>query len=304
MLYLYTEEFFFLGKIKRKCKAVLGMINRGPEAVARSLKRGLDALQKPYHLNSAAKQPSQENIAVVLNGVKVLRWAIAQKRAGKIQKLVAGPNIVVTPLDYNYLITDPVVDIYLVPAQWSVDWWVSLIPTIKEKLAVWPAGVENRGELVNPQGQVLILQKNAPLEVLNQVKRTLQKFNLLFAEITYGHFDSADYFRLLKKSKFMVYLSQSESQGLALHEAWMAGVPTLVWNRGFMQYRRWRWEEKKISAPYLSVECGRFFYGTVDFEETLTQFLENYHIYKPRAYSLRNFTDKISAQKFLQIISV
>ena len=94
---------------------------------------------------------------------------------------------------------------------------------------------------------------------------------------------------MLANSKFMVYLTESESQGIALHEAWMAGVPTLVWNRGFYFYKGYRWQDEKIPAPYLTPECGSFFKDEIDFENRLGVFLKDYQNFAPRPYSLLNF---------------
>jgi len=300
MLYIYTENLFLYSKIKNFVKFLFGKKTRGPQAVEESLVLGLAELGVDFKVNRKIEDSCETSC--VLNGEKTLRWAIRQKKLGKIKKLVAGPNVAVTPLDSNGLIMSPEIDKYLVPAQWSVNWWTTFNAEWAKKLDVWPAGVRDEGNLKNENGIALIFQKNAPEELLGQIGQILLKQGIKFRVISYGKFDRKEYFNLLQKSKYMIYLSQSESQGLALHEAWMANVPTLVWNRGFMEYKDYRWEDEKISAPYLSPETGMFFSGENDFEQKLRAFLDGYKSFRPREFSLKNFTNKISAQKFLQII--
>ena len=82
----------------------------------------------------------------------------------------------------------------------------------------------------------------------------------------------------------------------------MRDVPTLVWNRGYWQYKQYKWQESS-SAPYLNDSCGMFFKNKDDFGNKLNIFIKNLPNFKPRKYSLENFTDKIPAQNYLKIIN-
>src|SRR5262249_8827441 len=99
------------------------------------------------------------------------------------------------------------------------------------------------------------------------------------------------------------FLSSSESQGLALLEAWMANVPTLVWNVGEVGVKGYKIKDDKLAAPYLSQSSGIFFKGHADFSEKLEFFLNNITNFQPRKYAMENFTDKIAAEKFLNIVN-
>jgi len=101
----------------------------------------------------------------------------------------------------------------------------------------------------------------------------------------------------------MIYLVESESQGLALAEAWLRNVPTFVWNRGYWQYGNYSWRDDKISAPYLTDECGLFFRDYNDFKEKLPLFLTKLSQFQPRKYALNNFIDVITTRKYLEIIN-
>jgi hypothetical protein len=300
MLYLYTENFYLWPRAKTQIKKLLGKEHRGPQAVLQSLQRGFKALGLDYRMDEIISQPVAS--AGVLSGVKTLLWAIGQKKAGRIKKLAAGPSIAVTPRDYSALMASPEIDTVIVPSDWNRRWWVSLNPGLEPKIKVWAAGVRDSGELVSPEGQCLVFKKDVPENVFLGVMEILKKLNLAFEVLEYGRFSPEQYRDSLAKSKFMVYLTQSESQGMALHEAWMAGVPTLVWDQGFYSYKGYRWADEKISAPYLTPECGLFFKGPEDFENRLDIFLKNYQNFTPRRYSLSNFTDAICAKRYLELL--
>ena len=129
--------------------------------------------------------------------------------------------------------------------------------------------------------------------ILNERKL---KWNLL----EYGKYDRNAYFDDLKIAKGAIFLSPSESQGLALQEAWIRDVPTLVWNSGIAKDKDVLWYSEKIGAPYLTDESGIFFKDKNEFVEKLDIFLSKH--FEPRKYCLANLTDEISTQKLLEII--
>jgi hypothetical protein len=301
MIHLYTRAFFWSEKIKRAAKRALGVKEGGPQAVEDSLVRGLSVLTVPFALNRPLSQ-AVDVLCVPTGGVKALRWAVAQKRKGLAKKILAGPILVVTPPEDNWLILNPEVDAYLVPSEWVRNWWDSFHPGLKDKIILWPAGTKDMGPLVKPDGKILVYQKNAPEALFKAVLAELDERKLPYEILRYGSYSNLEYVKALSSCRLMVYLSQSESQGIALQEAWMAGVPTLVWNRGYMSYKTYRWEDPKISAPFLTDECGKFFRGSQDFTGILDDFLNEYNLFTPRAYSLEHFTDAVSAQKYIGII--
>ncbi len=300
MIYLYTENFYWLPRSKNFIKKLLGRGTRGPEAVVASLERGLKVLKVDYQINRPL--PINPVSIGVLSGVETLRWALEQKASGKISRLVAGPNIVVTPLDKDGLIRNKHLDLYLVPAQWSKDWWTSLAPELAEKIKLWPAGVEDRGSLKKSKGICLVYRKFVDDDFFNVIISKLKLRGIDYKTVTYGQFRYQDFLALLSQSRFMLYLSPLESQGLALHDAWMADVPTLVYNSGVVHYKKFIWEGSVITAPYLTPACGCFFKNEADFESGLDRFLSGEKNFNPRQYSLENFIDAVCAQKYLSYL--
>lgn len=301
MVNIFTGDFFLAGKAKNFLKGVFGVETRGPKGVFDSLARGLKVLGEPFRANQRIVSPVGS--VVVLSGHKTLAWAIKQKKRGLVGKIIAGPNIVVTPFDHRGIIQDPAVDVIILPSAWVGNWWSSLVPALKKRIRIWPAGVRDIYEPKKERQKILVFQKNGNPEVLAAVKDFLYGHNLPFEVIAYGQFSQSGYYQQLTESKALIYLSESESQGLSLAEAWMADVPTLVWNRGYMKYKQYSWSDAQISAPYLAPQAGMFFTGTEDLPEVFRKFSQTLNSFTPRQYALDNFSDKVCAKKFLEIVN-
>ncbi|HYV33333.1 MAG TPA: hypothetical protein VE973_00590, partial [Candidatus Limnocylindria bacterium] len=294
--YIYNEDFLLRGKARNFLKKILGSAG-GPEAVFESLLNGLKELNINYTLNTRPTEPIE--YACVLNGVKTLEWAISQKQKGLIKKIIAGPNLVVTPFDENAIIKHPAIDKIVVPSQWVKDFYISEAPELANKIHIWAAGVNvPKPEQSEKKLDFLIFYKSNP-GLYKQVADYLSVNNYKFSAVVYGKYDRAEYFRLLSLSKFVIYLSDSESQGLAMFEAWARNVPTFVWERGFMQSGKHTWQGNTAS-PYLTNETGRSFRDFKEFESQILNFISG--SYSPKQYIEQNFTYKISAQKYLDTV--
>src|SRR5205807_3511959 len=70
-------------------------------------------------------------------------------------------------------------------------------------------------------------------ELLDPIKRLLNKRNLTFRTIRYGEYTPPQFKVALAKSKAMIFLCEHESQGLAYQEALSSGVPILAWDQGW-----------------------------------------------------------------------
>jgi len=272
----------------------------GPQAVLESLIRGFDILNIDYQLNPKTKDIL--DTVCVISGVDTLRWTIKAKKQGKIKKIIAGPNIIITPEDADGILLNEAIDLVIVPSQWIKDFYSSFKPGFDGKIRTWLAGVRIYPESKEKREGCLIYKKSVRKELFDFIIQYLESQNINYKVIKYGKYKKKRYFESLNKTKFAIFLSESESQGLALQEAWARNIPTLVWNRGYWQYKQYKWQGSS-SAPYLSKECGMFFRGKDDFMDKLNIFIRNLPNFRPRKYSLANFTDKISAQNYLKIIN-
>ena len=298
MLYLYNENLFVFNRAKNFIKRLLGKQNRGPKAVALSLEHGLRELERDFCTNKKKSKPI--DIACVLSGAKTLKWAISQKKQGKIKKIIAGPNIVVFPDNENGVLKHPLIDTIIVPSVWVKELYCKLAPEIENKIRIWPSGVIVPKILDTKKDfDFLVYDKTKKSQLYEYVVKYLKESKFNLTVLDYGKFQQKDYFDLLSRCSFEIYLSESESQGLAMFEAWVRNVPTLVWETGEYKKRGTK-INGKISSPFLNSKLGLSFSGVDDFKNKLEIFLKKE--FYPRNYVEENYTNKICTQKYLDII--
>ena len=232
---------------------------RGPQAVNDSLIRGLDELGVDYRINNKKPKLDGSEEFFVNSSLDALSWAIDLKQKGKIKKLIAGPNLVVMPSDFNKIILSKEIDFVILPSEWVGRLWAKSVFEAMEKIRIWAAGTVDDGVKNIKKNKVLLYKKNISDEIYLLVKKVLEGLKIDYDEIFYGHFSREDYFKKLDESIFLIYLQESESQGLSLLEAWMKNVPTFVYNRNHFKKDGVEINGSDIAAPYLNESCGAFF---------------------------------------------
>jgi hypothetical protein len=299
MLYFYTENFFWSSRAKNFIKKILDKKARGPQAVERSLFAGLKQLGVEFRVNTRTNQKIET--ACVLSGIETLKWVIRQKQKGEIKKIIAGPNLVVVPDEAGGIIKSPEIDTVVVPSRWVKDFYVSIDPELSSKIYIWAAGVElPKKEQVEKEYDFLVLNKTqSNMDLCDSITAYLKEQKFKIHVMFYGDFKQEQYFNALKYTKYLIYLSESESQGLSMFEAWARDVPSLVWDRGFMQYEKYQWQGNTAS-PYLSGEVGMSFKNFEYFKLILSNFLNRKFL--PLNWVKNNATNEIAAKKYLEII--
>lgn len=306
MLFIYTRKpnNFFSKEFLKLILRSLFRKSRGPQAVNRSLITGLNELDYDYRLNFCSPQLDGTATFFVNTSIGALRWAICLKNKKKIKRVIAGPNLVVMPDNFSHLVLSPEIDIILVPSDWVKELWLSNAPELSGRVFVWAAGVDDFGlnETQGGERKPLLYIKNIPDEVIIGVESILREENIDYDIIRYGEFIRQEYLDKLDRTNFMIYLQNSESQGISLLEAWGKGVPTLVWSCGYFEYDSKKFYAKNIAAPYLNDESGRFFATPNELKDLLKLIKSGGIKFYPREYYINNFTNKICAEKFLKII--
>ncbi|PJE60059.1 MAG: hypothetical protein COU85_00315 [Candidatus Portnoybacteria bacterium CG10_big_fil_rev_8_21_14_0_10_44_7] len=298
-IYLYTAGLFWSEKAKSVLKRLLNRQLRGPRAVQDSLFEGLRELDRSFLLNFKLRH-FVDSVGVLSNA-RTLAWVLQQKSKGLIGKVIAGPNLVVTPKDEGGVLESPLIDKIIVPSRWVKDYYEKISPGLENKIFIWPAGVlapsQNRANKVY---DFFIYNKLRENELPEKIMEELRAGGFKVGNIEYGKFKQADYFKILEQSKFLIYLSKSESQGLAMFEAWARNVPTLIWDRGFFEKAG-----VKITgfaaSPFLDPSAGMRFKDFQEFKDILSEFMQTN--FEPRQYVLLNFSHKICAQKYLDIVN-
>ena len=106
----------------------------------------------------------------------------------------------------------------------------------------------------------------------------------------------------MEETKFLIYLQESESQGMALQEAWAHNVPTLVWNSITTSPLTGSKTYEKVAAPYLTDESGEFFKDFEEFKNKLQKFIEKLNYFRPAEYCKNNLSIEKSAEIYVNII--
>jgi hypothetical protein len=301
-----------IGRARRLLRNLLGQQvlqaglneHRGPVSVERNLLKGFGQIGQPYRLN-----PPTEDFTPyvgVLSSIEGLKRTIGMKRRGEIEWLVAGPNLVISPDQHDRLLESVEIDRVVVPCDWTKHFYGHTSPSIKPRLRVWSSGVDETYWTPDSRQDTaldfLIYRKADNRALLTTLLELLDKNRLTHHTIEYGRYLPADYRALLRSSRFMAFLSESESQGIALFEAWACDVPTLVWDRGYWRYPDGPYEWfGASSAPYLTATCGLSFKDADDLPGKLDRFLERAHSYDPRGSILARHTLAHSAGDYLKL---
>lgn len=287
-------RFIFLVNIF--LKKILKIRTYGPNSALESILKWLQEFPD-IHWNQNPEYEKIYEIVYVPIGVEALRYALWLKLKGRIKKLIVWPNIT-SPTSASDIFFHPEIDSIVVPSTWIRDWFFHMLGKNDSRIFLFPAWTDDLGPR-EKNDKVIIFKKECPENLFHTVCSTLSEEWIQYELFEYGKYDKDEYLEALSKAKFLIYLQTSETQWIALHEAWMKGVPTLVWNRGYCEYRWNTWIDSHISAPYLTDECGMFFSSENDFPVAFQLFLGKLNSYTPRKYSLDNFTHKKTITRLL-----
>jgi len=279
---------------------------RGPQSVINSLVAGLDELGESYLEDPIISQIPKDSVLCVIRDKDALQFAIEFKNKGLAKKIIAGPNIIVTPDQEDYILFNQSIDKVIVPSDWVKIFYETFEHKgefLKNKMHIWASGIEIPKSISDKENFGIVYRKNVPEELFHSIKKYLDDKGYEYKVLEYGNFKQDRYFSLLEKSKWMIYLQEVESQGLSLLEAWANNVPTLVWNNKEYSYPNTEYKiSGNISAPYLSSDSGLYFDNENDFGDKFESLINSLDTFKAGEYTENNFSNKITSQKYLDII--
>jgi hypothetical protein len=236
------------------------------------------------------------DIVWVLSDPDDLRWAIANRSRMRARELWAGPNLVVGPLEQGGLLTAPEIDRCIVPSQWVADFYAKEAPSLASRLKIWPAGIDTRRWAASGKARAHFLVYNKYQDAMAQeIQSQLALRGLPSKTIIYGDYTQSEYKSLLDSAIALVWLSRSESQGLALMEAMSMNVPVLAWNCGtwsnFSHELGREFAGPASSAPWFDERCGVRFSGMADFPEALADLRVRLDRFAPREFLIAEKLD-------------
>lgn len=249
----------------------------------------------------------------VLNNVKTLRFAIELKKKGIIKKLTAGPNIVVFSDEYESIIADPAIDLYLQPSQWAADLHVKIEPKLAGRCEAFPyggVGIDLKQFCpVNYERnrKVLIYHKSEDIQFIYRIRNLLKKHGYETEILEYGTYKLQDYIELVNKSEFMVVVGRQEASGNFLTEAWAMDTPTICFDPHFYHWdepREMEVEGNVSTCPYLTECTGARFYEMSELEDILVNIDSYKKKFAPRKWVSENMTDEKVSRLFLEKIGI
>ncbi len=279
----------------------------GHPAVTRSLIEGLQKLKVNFNYNPVFFNQVGKKVCVLAN-VEALKDAIEWKKNKRIEFLAAGPNLMVLSNEFDRILADDSIDFCLVPSQWVAVAYVEDEPILQKKVKVWFAGVDS--EFWSPSNSntdkdktALLYWKTESENFCNQVKNKLIEYGWKIIQLKYGSYTQNEFKQKLNLCKIAVFISRSESQGIALVESWSMDVPTLVWNPQQLTYQN-RVYSTVSACPYLTETTGLEWVTIAELDKLLDNLEINLSSFRPRQWVLENMTDECSAKELLRILSI
>lgn len=271
----------------------------GHYAVVRSLLDGFEKINHPHNYNPTSISECYDHVHVLAN-VNALRMAIQLKKAGKIKRLTAGPNIVISSADEDGVVGAKEIDKYFVNSDWTISAYVLDNPRLEGKIDKWPAGVDEHEwkiEKRTTEKPVALFYKKRPeYHIYEHCMTSAKKAGYEIIEIICGSFSHSEFKEVLTIAEVAVFFVEQESQGIALQEIWATDTPTYVWNPEIWMYKGVNYA--CTSAPYLTEKTGTFFRTNEDFDELIKKPVSS--TYEPRKWVLENMTDVICAKNFIE----
>lgn len=233
----------------------------------------------------------RHDVAWVYKDPRALRWALEAKASKRIGRILAGPMIVNLPTEADSILLEGGVDAWLFASAWVRDLFLREASEARPSYVAFAgvdAGYWNPGP-ARARDEVLIYRKTIETEVYPAVVRALEQRGIATRLVRYGSYDVHEYREALRSARAAIFLSRSETQGLAMFEAWSANVPTLHWDPGQMHYQG-RVLPGASSCAYLTPTCGRRFAAAEQMEDELDALLAESPGLAPRETVLRRFT--------------
>lgn len=280
------------------CSHTLG----GHQDLVDSFIKGAGYFPEVELLVNPPRKATRGSIAYVPCSWRILRDVIEMKRRGIVEKLIAGPMICHEgPAEHDWITTDSSIDCYLLASRWVADAYLSECRTGEraiKNLNVWAAGVDETiwSPTDTKEGNVarraLLYVKGEGVTVSVQVAQLMEERGIETKILRYGSYVPEDYKRLLEWCDFAVVLGGSETQGLALTQAWSMNRPTLVYESESVVARG------RDAAPYITAQTGMKWHNTDELRAGLAA-LGNC---TPRRWVLENQTNEAAFRRFLDIV--
>ncbi len=271
MRWLHAARIARVPPLRRLLPRHMRGLPDGPLSVSRGLATGLASVGRMV-LSTSGPEAAVPQLGVVgvLSGATEAARAASWRRDGRISRLLIGPNVALLPSlspEAGWVEADVVV----VPCDWVAEMYIRDSPFLANRIAVWPSGVNTdwwrRSEPASPSSNLLIYDKDSRGRAA-RVRRAIHAMGIATETIRYGDYQPESFRRALSKSRAVLWLGATESQGLAMFEAWSCDVPVFVIG-GPSKIHVGPLEVNAHPAPYLTPERGRLLRSLTEIPEAL-----------------------------------
>lgn len=275
----------------------------GHQDLVESFIKGASFFDNVGLLVNPPKRELAGTIVYIPGSWRALRDALPLRRAGIIKKLIAGPLICFEHVyEHDGIIGDEAIDSYIVASEWVKNEYTAEASEHGLSICnmrVCPAGVdhlrwspvdmkEDKGSL----HKVMVYVKGDGIKMLDKTLEVFAHGGFETGVLKAGSHVPTDYKNMLEWCDFAVVLGGSETQGLALTQAWSMNRPTLVYESESVIARG------RDAAPYITPQTGMKWHNVEELREGLAA-LRNC---TPRRWVLENQTNEAAFRQFLSIV--
>jgi hypothetical protein len=272
----------------------------GTSKVFRNLIKGLDRLAYPYVVNRRLDSCRR---LWVQDDLRVLRFL-----PGDDVRIVIGPSMYPFNLPSRQL-GDKAVFVY--PSEWPEEHWSAVGFAVRPS-AHWPVGVdldEFPERRPGHQTTVLVYYKHRRAGDLEQATGALESRRVPYRVLRYGQYTEPQFRELLHETGFAVWVSGTESQGLAMLEAMASGVPIVVFDctrlsqnwATDLDFARVDASVPVTSAPYFDERCGLKTSTRQELGHAIDVMMDTWRSYTPRAFVRERLDLEGQARKFVDL---
>jgi hypothetical protein len=272
----------------------------GTPKVFVNLTKGLDRIGYPYVVNQRLDSCRR---LWIQDDLRALRFV----PAGDV-KTVVGPSMYPFSLPSRTL-GDYALFVY--PSAWPAAHW-SAIGLGVQPSAVWPVGVDvDAFPQREPRDQksVLVYHKHRTFGDLKVAIDALERRRIPLRVIRYGAYREDEFRDVLRETSFAVWVSGTESQGLAMLEALASGVPVVVYDCTRLS-QNWGTDldfstlDAPIavtSAPYFDERCGIKAATVEELERGIDLLQSAWRTYDPRQFVIDELALERKARAFVDL---
>ena len=175
------------------------------------------------------------------------------------------------------------------------------------RIRVLVAGVDTdffKPSMNRDSRKIVIYVKGVTIQsgIVPEVRNALASLGYRALLLVYGNYSISEFRAALDGAVAAVFLTRTESQGIALSETWAMDVPTLVYTNGFTYPhdvfgRLWLHQNP---APYLNYLNGAWWNSLSGLLKILGRI--DLHHFQPRNYVLTCMTDEIATLNALRAV--